>query len=107
MLNVISLFVGILAGLIGGIIVNQALVVAGVVLVCIPFIVKSIDELFIKKWSEATFSCLGIMAFISVCIWTLSLDNTQLEVTDRHVLWIIVISAGIIQLLWKLLVRLR
>lgn len=105
MLNVISLLVGILAGLIGGIIVNQALVVSGVVLVCIPFIIKSIDELLIRRWSEATFTCLGIMAFISVCGWTLKLDNNQLEVADRHVLWIIVISAGVIQLLWKLLVK--
>jgi cytochrome bd-type quinol oxidase subunit 2 len=106
-LNIVTLLAGIVAGLVGGIIINQALIFTGAFLVCIPFTMKLIDELLVRKLVEALIKCLGIMVFVAVCVWTVESGNKQLTTTffDRPVLWLIVVGAGLVQLLWVLLVK--
>jgi hypothetical protein len=106
-LNIITLLAGIVAGLAGGIINNQALIFTGAVLMCIPFTMKLIDELLARKLVEALIKCFGITTFIAVCVWTVESGNEQLTTTffNRPALWLIVVGAGLIQLLWVLLVK--
>jgi len=105
-LNIVTLLAGTAAALAGGIIINQALILTGAVLVCIPLTMKLIDEILVRKLVEALTKCLGITVFIAVCVWTLESGNNQLTATlNRPALWLIVFGAGFIQLLWMLLVK--
>ena len=106
LIKVLIIITGMLFAIIGVLITNQFLTLVGGILVMIPFVQKSIDELFNKRWLEALFSCLAILLFIFVSIWALNPDIDKETVSsNRPGLWFFVVGAGLIQLLWMLLIR--
>ena len=105
LLNVIILLAGVFSSLVGAAFDNQALTVFSAILVCTPLIQKSIDQLLRKKWLDAIPTCSGLLALIAILIWALNLDPFHLELSpDIPVLSFTVFGAGIIQLLWMLLI---
>jgi hypothetical protein len=92
--------------LIGLAIANQALIVSGAVLVCTPFLIKAIDAISVRKYSEAISFLGGIAVYIFICILFLSLGNGEVnEFLGRPAIWIVVVGAGFVQLLWVLLIN--
>ena len=106
LLKVLIIIAGMLFAIIGVLITNQFLTVVGGILVIVPFVQKSIDDLFGKRWFEALFNCLAILLFILVCIWALNPDIEKESISpNRPGLWFFIVGAGSIQLLWMLLIR--
>ena len=101
---IILVSVGIVVGVTGAVIANQALIVAGAVLMCIPLVLKFINDLIIQELITATIAGLGIAAITFLYIWSLSLGSSaDANALDRPVLGVVV-GVGIIQLLWIFLV---
>jgi hypothetical protein len=105
-LRILILSLGVLSSVAGAVFNNQASVVFGAIIVCTPFIQESVDEFLGNKWFEAAVRSIAIAAFISACVWALGVkyDNLGIEVYGSA-LWFIVFGAGMIQLLWILLIR--
>ena len=104
--KVLIIIAGMLFAIIGVLILNHALMVFGGILVMTPFVQKSVDELFNKKWLEAISNCLVIFLFIFVSIWALNPDiNKEAASSNKPGLWFFILGAGLIQLLWMLLIR--
>ena len=101
---IILVSVGIVVGVIGAVIANHALIVAGAVLMSIPLVIKLINDLILEEWILATIAGLGIAAITFLYIWSSSLGiSAAANALDRPVLWVVV-GVGIIQLLLFLFV---
>ena len=108
MLNACILLASLMMSFIGLAIANQALMVTGAVLVCTPFLIKSMDRLLAGKWLEAIITCLGITLYIFICVFILSSDiGKASQFLGSSVLWIVAVGAGTMQLLWMLLINSR
>ena len=95
---IILVLAGIVAGVIGAVIANQALIVAGAILMSIPLIIKLINDMIIGEWIPAIFGGLGIAAITFLYIWSWSLGISAVaNALDRPVLWVVA-GVGIIQL---------
>lgn len=105
-LRILILSLGVLSSVIGAVFNNQALAVFGAIMVCTPFIQESVDKFLGDKWFEAAVRCTAVAVFVSVCVWVLGVkhDGLGIEVYGAT-LWFIVFGAGMIQLLWILLIR--
>ena len=96
---IILISVGIVAGVIGAIIANYALIIAGAVLMTAPLILKLINDMIIEEFIPAIFEFLGIAAITFLYIWSLILASSAVaNALDRPVLWVVG-GVGIIQLL--------
>jgi hypothetical protein len=96
---VILIAAGIIAGLIGAFFTNYALIVVGAILMTIPLILKTINDMILEEWILAFFEGLGICAIAFLYIWTSMLaSSTAASVIDRPVLWVVG-GVGIIQLI--------
>jgi hypothetical protein len=101
---IILVAAGIVAGVIGAVIANYALIVVGAILMSIPLILKLINDMILEEWIAAIFEGLGIAAIIFLYIWSSSLASIEAtNVLDRPVLWVVA-GVGIIQLLLFLFV---
>jgi hypothetical protein len=100
---VILIAAGIIAGLIGAFLVNYALIVTGAVLMTIPLILKTINDMILEEWILAFFEGLGIAAIAFLYIWSSIIASGAASVADRPVLWVVV-GVGAIQLLLFLFV---
>jgi hypothetical protein len=100
---VILIAAGIIAGLIGAFLTNYALIVTGAVLMTIPLILKTINDMILEEWILAFFEGLGIAAIAFLYIWSSITASAAASVADQPVLWVVV-GVGAIQLLLFLLV---
>ena len=101
---VVLVLAGIVAGVIGAVIANQALIVAGAILMSIPLILKLINDMILEEWIPAIFEFLGLAAITFLYIWSSSLGSSAAaNVFIRPVLWVVV-GVGIIQLILILFV---
>ena len=101
---IILVLAGIVAGVIGAVIANQALIIAGVILMTIPLILKLINDLILEEWITAIIPGLGIAGITFLYIWSSSSGISAVaNALDRPVLWVVV-GVGIIQLLLFLFV---
>jgi hypothetical protein len=101
---IILVSAGIVAGVIGAVIANQALIAAGAILMSIPLILKIINDMILEEWILAFLEFLGLAAIAFLYIWTsLLVSSAATNVLDRPVLWVVV-GVGIIQLLLFLFV---
>jgi hypothetical protein len=100
---VILIAAGIIAGLIGAFLVNYALIVTGAVLMTIPLILKTINDMILEEWILAFFEGLGIAAIAFLYIWSSIVASAAASVADQPVLWVVV-GVGAIQLLLFLFV---
>jgi len=95
---VILVVAGIIAGLIGVFLANFALLVVGAILMTIPLILKTINDMILEEWIIAFFEGLGIVAIAFLYIWTsLLVGSSAASVLDRPILWVVG-GVGIIQL---------
>jgi hypothetical protein len=102
--TIILILAGIVAGLIGAVITNYALIVAGAVLMTIPLILKLINDMILEEFIAAIFEGLGIAAITFLYIWSSILaSSAAANALDRPVLWVVG-GVGIIQLLLFLFV---
>jgi hypothetical protein len=97
---IILIAAGIVAGLIGAFIPNYALIVTGAILMTIPLILKTINDMILEEWIIAFFEFLGIAAIAFLYIWTsiLTSGGAAASAIDRPVLWVVV-GVGVIQLI--------
>ena len=102
--DVISMFAGILAGIIGIFLFSPTFIAIAVVLIALPLVQTIVDDMLVKKWRQAIIICLLVIAYICVCIWALGLFMDAVTFQDKLRPGIIVIGAGIIQLAWVFLV---
>jgi vacuolar-type H+-ATPase subunit I/STV1 len=100
---IILIAAGIVAGVIGAVIANFALIVVGAILMSIPLILKFINDLILEEWLIAIIPGLSLVAIAFLYIWTAGLSSAAADAIDRPVLWVVV-GVGIIQLLWISLV---
>jgi hypothetical protein len=101
---VILIAAGIIAGLIGAFLANYALIVTGAILMTIPLILKTINDMILEEWILAFFEGLGIAAIAFLYIWSsITASAAAASVADRPVLWVVV-GVGAIQLLLFLFV---
>jgi len=100
---IILVAAGIVAGVIGAVIANYALIVVGAILMSIPLILKFINDLILEEWLIAIIPGLSIAAVAFLYIWTSILSSAAANAIDRPVLWVVV-GVGVIQLLWISLV---
>ena len=101
---IILVSAGIVAGVIGAVITNQALIAAGAILMSIPLVLKIINDMILEEWILAFFEFLGLAAIAFLYIWTsILVSSAATNVLDRPVLWVVV-GVGIIQLLLFLFV---
>jgi hypothetical protein len=96
---IILVSAGIVTGVIGAVIANQALIVTSVILMSVPLILKVINDMILEEWLIAIIPGLGLAAIIFLYIWTPSLSSSATNALDRPVLWVVG-GVGIIQLLW-------
>jgi hypothetical protein len=96
---IILIAAGIVAGLIGAFLTNFALIVAGAILMAIPLILKTINDMILEEWIAAFFEFLGLAAIAFLYVWTAMLaESTAASVWDRPILWAVG-GVGIIQLI--------
>jgi hypothetical protein len=96
---VILIAAGIIAGLIGAFLPNFALIVTGAILMTIPLILKTINDMILEEWIPAFFEGLGIIAIAFLYVWSsIITSGMTASVADRPVLWVVV-GVGVIQLL--------
>jgi len=101
---IILVSAGIVAGVIGAVITNQALIVTGAILMSISLILKIINDLILEEFVPAILEIVGLGAIAFLYIWSASLSSSvAANVIDRPVLWVVV-GVGIIQLLLFLFV---
>jgi hypothetical protein len=101
---VILIAAGIIAGLIGAFLTNFALIVAGAILMTIPLILKTINDMILEEWIPAFFEGLGIAAIAFLYVWSsIITSDAATSVIDRPVLWVVV-GVGVIQLILFLFV---
>ncbi len=101
---VILIAAGIIAGLIGVFLTNFALIVAGAILMTIPIILKTINDMILEEWILAFFEGLGIAAIAFLYVWTsIITSGMAASVIDSPVLWVVG-GVGVIQLLLFLFV---
>jgi hypothetical protein len=106
MSNVFILLAGLLLSLIGAVFNSSGLIVAGVVVVCIPFLVRSIDAILAGKRQDAVLLSLLVAVYVLICILFLSTGNGEaVPFYNRPAIWVVAFGAGFLQLLWKLLIR--
>lgn len=90
---------GIIAGVIGALLTNFALIVVGAILMTIPLIMKMINDMILEEWILAFFEILGIAAIAFLYVWTsIITSGAAASFIDRPVLWVVG-GVGIIQLL--------
>jgi len=90
---------GIVAGVIGAVIANFALIVIGAILMAVPLILKIINDMILEEWIAVIFEFLGVVAIAFLYIWTSMLaESAAASVIDRPVLWVVA-GVGAIQLL--------
>jgi hypothetical protein len=96
---VILIAAGIIAGLIGAFFTNYALIVAGAILMTIPLILKTINDMILEEWILAFFEGLGIAAIAFLYVWTsIITSGMAARFIDMPVLWVVG-GVGIIQLI--------
>jgi hypothetical protein len=101
---VLLIAAGIIAGLIGVFLSNYALIVVGAILMTIPLILKTINDMILEEWILAFFEGLGIVAIAFLYVWTsIITSGMAASVIDRPVLWV-VSGVGVIQLILFLFV---
>ena len=101
---IILIAAGMVCGLIGAVIANYALIVAGAILMSVPLILKIINDMILEEWILAFFEFLGLAAIAFLYIWTsIITSSAAASVLDRPVLWVVA-GVGVIQLLLFLFV---
>jgi hypothetical protein len=101
---IILVLAGIVVGVIGAVIANQALIVAGAILMSVSLILKIINDLILEEFIPAILEIAGLGAIAFLYIWSTSLSSSvAASVIDRPVLWVVV-GVGIIELLLFLFV---
>ena len=96
---IILVAVGMVCGIIGAVIANFALIVAGAILMTIPLIMKLINDLILEEYMAVIWEFLGVAAIAFLYIWTSMLaESTEASFFLRPVLWVVV-GVGVIQLL--------
>jgi hypothetical protein len=96
---VLLIAAGIIAGLIGVFLSNYALIVVGAILMTIPLILKTINDMILEEWILAFFEGLGIVAIAFLYVWTsIITSGMAASVIERPVLWVVA-GVGVIQLL--------
>jgi len=96
---VILIAAGMVCGLIGAVITNYALIVAGAILMTIPLIMKFINDMILEEYTPAIFEIIGIAAIAFLYVWTSIMSSGAAASTlDRPVLWVVV-GVGVIQLI--------
>ena len=101
---IILVAVGMVCGIIGAVIANFALIVAGAILMVIPLIMKTINDMILYEWIAVIFEFLGVVAIAFLYIWTSMLaESAEASIFLRPVLWV-VSGVGVIQLLLFLFV---
>jgi len=96
---IILVAAGMVCGIIGAVIANFALIVAGAILMAIPLIMKLINDLILEEFMAVIWEFLGVAAIAFLYVWTSMLaESTAADVFLRPVLWVVV-GVGVIQLL--------
>jgi len=96
---IILVAVGMVCGIIGAVITNFALIVAGAILMTIPLIMKIINDLILEEFLSVIWEFLGVVAIAFLYVWTSMLaESLASNVFLRPVLWVAV-GVGVIQLL--------
>jgi len=96
---IILVAAGMVCGIIGAVIGNFALIVAGAILMTIPLIMKLINDLILEEVMAVIWEFLGVVAIAFLYVWTSMLaESTAGNVFLRPVLWVVV-GVGVIQLL--------
>jgi hypothetical protein len=86
-------------GIIGAVIGNFALIVAGAILMTAPLIMKAINDMILDEWLAVFWELLGVLAIAFLYVWTSMLaESTAAAFYLRPVLWVVV-GVGAIQLL--------
>ena len=98
---------GILLGMVGIFLFSPTLIAVAVILIAIPFIQTIVDDMLVKKWRQVTIMSLLVAAYISFSIWALGLFVDAVSFQDKLRPGIIIIGAGIIQLVWMFLFVIR
>jgi len=90
---------GIVAGVIGAVIANYALIVIGAILMTVPLILKIINDMILEEWIAAFLEFLGMAAIAFLYIWTsIITSGAAASVLERPVLWVVA-GVGVIQLM--------
>jgi len=96
---IILIAAGIVAGLIGAVIANYALIVIGAILMTVPLILKIINDMILEEWVAAFLEFLGMAAIAFLYVWTsIITSGAAASVIDRPVLWVVA-GVGVIQLI--------
>ncbi len=96
---IILVAVGMVCGIIGAVITNQALIVIGAILMVMPLIMKIINDMILYEWIGVILEFLGLVAITVLYIWSSMLaESTAANVLVRPVLWVVA-GVGVIQLL--------
>jgi len=96
---IILIAAGIVAGAIGAVIANYALIVIGAILMTIPLILKIINDMILEEWVAAFLEFLGMAAIAFLYVWTsIITSGAAASVIDRPVLWVVA-GVGVIQLI--------
>jgi len=101
---IILVAAGIVAGVIGAVIANYALIAIGAILMTVPLILKIINDMILEEWIAAFLEFLGMAAIAFLYVWTAMLaESAAASVIDRPVLWVVA-GVGVIQLILFLFV---
>jgi len=96
---IILIAAGIVAGIIGAVIANYALIVIGAILMTVPLILKIINDMILEEWVAAFLEFLGMAAIAFLYVWTsIITSGAAASVIDRPVLWVVA-GVGVIQLI--------
>ena len=98
--TIILVAAGIVAGVIGAVIANPPLIIAGAILMSVPLILKVINNMILEEWIPVIIESLGLAVITFLYVWSLSLGTrTIANALNRPVLWVVV-GVGIILLLF-------